>query len=620
MGMCHGRIRAHETTVKSGSVSSFPKSINKFIRQTSTLLEWNISIDSELANLPTFFGLSSGELRNLSLLFDRHEIHKGNIVVRQDTLSMQLWVIASGLLVAIDEHEGIKENLGTLQPGSFFGDLALQEPVYIPITVRATTSATIFSISIETFRQFLEDNPEAKSKLTPIRHVVYYLSQMPFLKTKQHLLMNQLATLCKVKKFGIDESIWEEGDDASEVCVIMKGNVSLMSSTPNAGKVHLKNFREGGCFGELALISQTQRIDSAVSTTNGTFLLFLPKNVFESFRKLRSSIVAENFVEIVQQRSATTLKALPIFSTLVRKEVGPLKLYDMNKLTLLSQMFDFVTFKKGEVIVREGDPTDAMYVVVNGSVNLFFRSPTNGKKTLVSSIQGGQLIGEEGLISQATHQLTAVVVRKTTCLKLEARLFPRFFEVAPELRTPIMNGIRQHTVQSMIENPFFQNIFGDMAKARGKLTLLGALFEHQNNESGDIIDDGVSMDNKSRFFVILRGRALAKPVDSDSSSGHKAKETTLNLGDSFGERALFKRELRSFNVPVPARPQVVAVTSCLLLTLSSESFERSQTVMPSGTLRISSSANWFMHSHFPLLQWPKRLSTSLIERRRSANI
>ena len=67
----------------------------------------------------------------------------------------------------------------------------------------------------------------------------------------------------------------------------------------------------------------------------------------------------------------------------------------------------YVPFKAGDVIFKEGDPGDAMYVVIEGELGLSIRGQP------IRSFGRGEIIGEMALISNTPR--VGTVVANTAC-------------------------------------------------------------------------------------------------------------------------------------------------------------------------------------------------------------
>lgn len=72
-----------------------------------------------------------------------------------------------------------------------------------------------------------------------------------------------------------------------------------------------------------------------------------------------------------------------------------------------------VHFEQGTTIFAEGDPSDALYVIVNGAVSL--RKDSQGKGT----VRERETFGMWALLDESPRLVTAVALTDTTALKIE---------------------------------------------------------------------------------------------------------------------------------------------------------------------------------------------------------
>ncbi len=83
-----------------------------------------------------------------------------------------------------------------------------------------------------------------------------------------------------------------------------------------------------------------------------------------------------------------------------------------NKINI----FDFVntvptkTFKRGEIIVREGEPSnEKMYFILSGSLSVGMGSPDQGNFHEVRKLATGEFFGEIALISSHPRAMTVFI-------------------------------------------------------------------------------------------------------------------------------------------------------------------------------------------------------------------
>jgi CRP-like cAMP-binding protein len=83
---------------------------------------------------------------------------------------------------------------------------------------------------------------------------------------------------------------------------------------------------------------------------------------------------------------------------------------------------EYVEATKGETIVRQRDPADAMYVIENGTVDIR-RSPMgSGPEQLVSTLHQGQFFGEVGALTGGERNASAYARTHTRLIRLGRHL------------------------------------------------------------------------------------------------------------------------------------------------------------------------------------------------------
>lgn len=84
------------------------------------------------------------------------------------------------------------------------------------------------------------------------------------------------------------------------------------------------------------------------------------------------------------------------------------------------------TYGDGEVLIGEGEPADAMYVIVEGQV-LVTRRTTGGAVLRICVLGPGELVGLVALIDSGPRTATCTVVGAARVARLSAADFERLF-------------------------------------------------------------------------------------------------------------------------------------------------------------------------------------------------
>jgi monoamine oxidase/CRP-like cAMP-binding protein len=99
-----------------------------------------------------------------------------------------------------------------------------------------------------------------------------------------------------------------------------------------------------------------------------------------------------------------------------------------NELRLLASMFEEKRFAGGDVICRAGDKAEEVYVIAEGSVEVWL--PDARKPTETAGLRA--VVGEYGMFTDARRNATLIASGTTVLLCLDYRRFERFLLAFPE--------------------------------------------------------------------------------------------------------------------------------------------------------------------------------------------
>ena len=125
---------------------------------------------------------------------------------------------------------------------------------------------------------------------------------------------------------------------------------------------------------------------------------------------------------------ANTLAAerIPFLSsTEIFHDIDPTALLD------LAAQLEELQLEAGETLIRQGDPSDAMYLIVSGQVCVLDVSPGHPEKVL-AQLGPGQAVGEIALWTGGVRSATVRTVSPVRALKLTREGFARFAKDHPE--------------------------------------------------------------------------------------------------------------------------------------------------------------------------------------------
>jgi CRP-like cAMP-binding protein len=114
-----------------------------------------------LSGVALFSPCARHELRRIAALADEIEAPKGKTLVREGDSGSEFFVVVEGTATA--RRRGRK--VGTIGPGSFFGELALLDQGPRAATVTADTDMQLLVLTSRAFSSLLEDVPSVSRRI-----------------------------------------------------------------------------------------------------------------------------------------------------------------------------------------------------------------------------------------------------------------------------------------------------------------------------------------------------------------------------------------------------------------------------------------------------------------------
>ncbi len=107
---------------------------------------------SELSRVSLLASVPGEELMKIARRLEREEVPPGRQVVREGDAGERFYLILSGIFAVSQEDLGPRR---VLQPGDYFGEVALAMNVPRTASVRALTPAVVASCDRQTFDELL---------------------------------------------------------------------------------------------------------------------------------------------------------------------------------------------------------------------------------------------------------------------------------------------------------------------------------------------------------------------------------------------------------------------------------------------------------------------------------
>jgi cAMP-dependent protein kinase regulator len=262
--------------------------------------------------------------------------------------------------------------------------------------------------------------------------------------------------------------------------------------------------------------------------------------ISEEELELLDDDAVEVFAELASPRAWSSiarkaLAATPLFSGL-----------DHDALEAVLTRIGLVQLEAGQVLFREGEPGDTLYVVAEGEVGVAREGPP---RSAVARLGPGSFFGEVALVTDQPRNATVEAITATQLLAIDRALVSTLVADHPGVLFVILRFVRDRLLARLLDT---SPIFAPMPPA--DRAALAARFRFLEIEPGAIvIEPGRKPDG---LYVFLAGRA-------DVRRGAELLRY-LGAGDLAGEAAVLRG--------APSTVRIAAITRCLALCLPAAEF------------------------------------------------
>jgi predicted acylesterase/phospholipase RssA/CRP-like cAMP-binding protein len=213
--------------------------------------------------------------------------------------------------------------------------------------------------------------------------------------------------------------LFDEGDPGDALYVVREGRLVAEVRSAGGDVFRVGEFEPGQCVGEMALLTGRPRTAAVIAVSDAR-LVRLPKEAFERL-VVDAPDVARTLADSIAIRFHTQQVSRPIANLF-----GDLGVEEMREL---ERALTWVRLAPGEVLFRQGDPGDALYLVLGG--RLLAIDEAAGTRRVVNEMVLGDSVGEIALLTGAPRSMTVEAARETYLARLGATEFDALVDRHP---------------------------------------------------------------------------------------------------------------------------------------------------------------------------------------------
>jgi cAMP-dependent protein kinase regulator len=211
--------------------------------------------------------------------------------------------------------------------------------------------------------------------------------------------------------FSDGQIIIRQGDAPDNFYILSEGDVRILKKNgPTEAQVAV--LHPGACFGELALISGTVRTATVIAV--GEVICW--------------AIDQTTYLYLLKERHAAKRQR---YKALL-KQVPALRVLPDYEILLVADALQPVVPENGEAIVRQGEPGDEFFIILEGVCRVFKHADGREQREVALLTSGG-FFGELALLHDAPRAATVVAGPGCKLIKLDRAAFQRLLGPCSEI-------------------------------------------------------------------------------------------------------------------------------------------------------------------------------------------
>jgi tryptophan 2,3-dioxygenase len=211
------------------------------------------------------------------------------------------------------------------------------------------------------------------------------------------------------------EVLFSEGDEALALYVVLEGSVQVLVTGSDGRELILRTMAAGRVLGEQAVLNAAGRRTATVRAAEPTALLRLDRAAFRHAHR-SDDPVQERLREIGRGYARDQLMRDSALGALLGPQANAAER----------------AIGADEVLFRQGDRADRVYLIVAGTVAVY--KERGERRVLIGRVRAGRCVGELALVRRAQRSATVVAETDVRVLEVDGARFLTLLESSPALR------------------------------------------------------------------------------------------------------------------------------------------------------------------------------------------
>lgn len=271
------------------------------------------------------------------------------------------------------------------------------------------------------------------------------LKRVFFFKDVDEFILDEIAPFCILRILYPGDVVCRQGEYGDTFYILLQGKVEVCIETQENPRIVLAAIGKDEFFGEHAPLTESARTATVTATERST-IIEVGKEAFLKLREKCPNITKLIDEKYINRMLATQLRRVALFTTLPDEVIDALK----SKVTLHE-------FNRGDVILRQGEEADSLYLIRAGFVKVRLGADENEK--ILAYLKDGSYFGEMSLLRGGKRNADIVAVTKVELVRINTTDFQELLGKYPEVGTRLEKVVFKRDEDS-------KTIDGDSERAR----------------------------------------------------------------------------------------------------------------------------------------------------------
>lgn len=213
----------------------------------------------------------------------------------------------------------------------------------------------------------------------------------------------------------VGEILFRQGDVGETLYVVASGRFGVQTRGEDGALFDLSELQTGDWFGAMGMLTGQPRVNT-VTALEDTAVVALSRANYAALAQRYPAIGAhlkrQFMPNLLRNQMLQAFERL--FGTL-----------EPDVLHQLEAQVEWVHLAQGEVLMQQGDPSDALYLVATGLLHITV-TDGNGEQRLVREIRAWDTLGELGLLGNQPRTATVTAARASDVIQLKRQVFEQF--------------------------------------------------------------------------------------------------------------------------------------------------------------------------------------------------